>query len=1443
MAEPTKRKHEPPQIVTFDEQLWPVNVALLVMGGFVAGCIIALSEFDNPTWYNNGWVRLSTLVATLVFALVVASRLNNKLIRRGIQLAAILSLLVHMVLMVGLVNVGKEYLAEIIREADEVPTELEQQEERVTIPDYYFEEVGESEKKVQQEFERPVQTRLPEQNAPTPVEREVTTAEDHPVENKTPIEPPDGAPEVQPLPAQQRRVEQAAPKRANTQGKLSRNLAKPSPRPQPTEIADTPDEPSTPSEDEPNILQLNTRSTASRQRSSSAPAANSRVNSPSETMRIPERTTARATRRELPDPSPLPASSTPMLTRRLNQPSAVPTAGAADVQDLAESNSTSTTTGSSTTSVSRQSSRPTASVAMMPSSEPRAARAPTVGPFSASRVDNAPASDQPQVGARPSAAPARSLASANFGAMQATEGPGSGGSPGSSQVPGMGGSQSPGFGGGSPGSGGGTVGSGTGGVRVARSQSSSGMSGGAPASLPGGGLGTSGLPGGGLPGAPLQRAEAAGVPSLNPTATAAGRPSRAVTAARVEGSPSAIDSPGTSPSQGDTASSIATRAGPTSGSAGGLTLSRGSSGVSGGGQSMNFGTGATDMSPSPGQFASVSATRAQATQTGGPSTRGSTGPSSNSPLARGIATANVASATLQASSDVAAPDSVGAGTVGEVSASSGAGIARSSGGSAARGPVNASAGSGDLDIGPTSIVGRTGPSRVSAGGGGPTLRSGTVGPGRGLGVRGGGALATLNAPGTADVPEAPPGDGGGAPTATGNNTPGSAAVARTPGGGANAPAGGPGAGGGGLSVGGSGPGGGSGGTGVGGLGGPGVGGMAGGGGSTTAAGGLATRAGGSGPGGDGPSLAGGGSRGPSRSVGRAGANMAPIADDVAQLPTGPDTAGEPTGEVAAAATPGGVKAVRGAAGLPGPVVTANVGAAAGPMAVNAPTVGAPGVGLSERKSEEAGEPSATVGSIAASGRLRRTTVAGLPGGTPDMIADPVLDGTPGDGTAGGTADGSPDGSPFGKGGGGGLARRSGGGGTPVQVASAAGPGGLGAELAPEVGSLSRRASSDGQVVHAGTARVANRKIAGGPIAVDGTIKDLVVGVPRYGGKQKRKSGGPGLPLEPTEIAVQSGLDFLARHQAEDGTWTFNNYAAGRPGYENEKSQYNSETAATGLAILAFYGAGFDHREGQYRATVRGGIDSLVRNQRADGDLYVPIDAETTKVAAQYSHAIAAMALCQAYAVTGDEVLRGPAQKALDLIVAAQESGSSRLSTQFGTDASLCGWQFLALQSGEMAGLSVPPAVFTSLKRQVDSTMAPTNNRRAALTSQAVSLLMRLHVGEDRSSPEMVKAADALLAGAPTIGTASQPGRDASYWYFGTQAMFMMGGQHWDGWRENLHPLLVDRQMQNGPFAGSWDPAGSVPDRWGTQAGRIFVSGVDVLTLEVHHHNLPLYEKK
>ena len=47
------RKYKPATRAIFDDYQWPVNMALIVLGGFLVGSILAYQRFDDPRWYAS----------------------------------------------------------------------------------------------------------------------------------------------------------------------------------------------------------------------------------------------------------------------------------------------------------------------------------------------------------------------------------------------------------------------------------------------------------------------------------------------------------------------------------------------------------------------------------------------------------------------------------------------------------------------------------------------------------------------------------------------------------------------------------------------------------------------------------------------------------------------------------------------------------------------------------------------------------------------------------------------------------------------------------------------------------------------------------------------------------------------------------------------------------------------------------------------------------------------------------------------------------------------------------------------------------------------------------------------------------------------------------------------------------------------------------------------
>lgn len=326
----------------------------------------------------------------------------------------------------------------------------------------------------------------------------------------------------------------------------------------------------------------------------------------------------------------------------------------------------------------------------------------------------------------------------------------------------------------------------------------------------------------------------------------------------------------------------------------------------------------------------------------------------------------------------------------------------------------------------------------------------------------------------------------------------------------------------------------------------------------------------------------------------------------------------------------------------------------------------------------------------------------------------------------------------------------------------------------------------------------------------------------------------------SEDAVERGLVWLARQQHPDGHWSIDDF----PGEKSPDAgigSFHSDSAATGLALLAYLGAGYTHQSGTYQETVKRGMTWLLKGQKPDGDLFV----DESEFVWFYSHGIASIALCEAYGLTRDVALRDPAQNALNFIVASQhpEFGGWRYRPRFESDTSVSGWQLMALKSGEMSGLNVPKEAYARVGKWLDSVQSATAagqfsyhpSREASLAMTAEGLLMRQYLGAKRDDAQLIAGANHLRTRLPDFGQ-----RDSYYWYYATQVMFHMQGEYWSDWNTSLRDTLVGTQSKDGPHSGSWDPTSPSPEKWSTAGGRHYLTCLNLLMLEVYYRHLPLY---
>jgi hypothetical protein len=377
----------------------------------------------------------------------------------------------------------------------------------------------------------------------------------------------------------------------------------------------------------------------------------------------------------------------------------------------------------------------------------------------------------------------------------------------------------------------------------------------------------------------------------------------------------------------------------------------------------------------------------------------------------------------------------------------------------------------------------------------------------------------------------------------------------------------------------------------------------------------------------------------------------------------------------------------------------------------------------------------------------------------------------------------------------------------------------------------------------------------------------------FGGRGGDEDLGNGTPAgrEKFDDAVEDALRWLAAHQSPNGGWAaaeFDRWCDGRPISDQArrpdglgKAMY--DPGVTGLALCAFLGAGYTNRgKHPFAKVVSRGLRYLKNIQDPEG-CFGPRSTQQYI----YNHATAALAMVEAYGMTGSPIFKGSAQRSLDFIALARNPYFAwRYGIKPGdNDTSVSGWMMMALKSAEIvnkdaikrgkpAPLTLDESAFDGLRAWLDKVTDPDYGRMGYTTRgsgparpqdlvdrfpgeksesmTAAGMLARVFMGENRNSAIIKKGAE-LCAKLPPRWDASDGSIDMYYWYYATLAMFQVGGRYWDVWKRGMEKAMVETQRKDTDhcqYKGSWDPIGP----WGPDGGRVYSTAILALCLEVFY---------
>ncbi|HYF48217.1 MAG TPA: hypothetical protein VEJ63_02355 [Planctomycetota bacterium] len=345
----------------------------------------------------------------------------------------------------------------------------------------------------------------------------------------------------------------------------------------------------------------------------------------------------------------------------------------------------------------------------------------------------------------------------------------------------------------------------------------------------------------------------------------------------------------------------------------------------------------------------------------------------------------------------------------------------------------------------------------------------------------------------------------------------------------------------------------------------------------------------------------------------------------------------------------------------------------------------------------------------------------------------------------------------------------------------------------------------------------------------------------------------------TEGAVDRGLEWLARNQEADGHWDACKHGAKAGPWTT--CQETLDVSCTGLALLAFLGAGHTEKIGKYKENVAKGLKWLKARQNPDTGGYAQYN---------YAHAIATMAMAEAAGMARVRETIESAQKAIDLTTGAKKKWDTserggwkyhptQMGGMAGCDMSNSGWAFMAIKSAKVAGLRVPTesiegcmAYMTACQNDKGKGAYPEHKysygvekiykKDAEAYRGYIAILGRLFFGTPPNEVEegvkfvIERFGGEKNGGLPHSGlVADGAWKDGAnvnmyYTYYMTLICFQVGGEVWQKWNERLKTALPKTQIIGGANDGSWDPRGTYHEDW----GRVGQTALSILSMEVYY---------
>jgi prenyltransferase beta subunit len=304
--------------------------------------------------------------------------------------------------------------------------------------------------------------------------------------------------------------------------------------------------------------------------------------------------------------------------------------------------------------------------------------------------------------------------------------------------------------------------------------------------------------------------------------------------------------------------------------------------------------------------------------------------------------------------------------------------------------------------------------------------------------------------------------------------------------------------------------------------------------------------------------------------------------------------------------------------------------------------------------------------------------------------------------------------------------------------------------------------------------------------------------------------------EPTKKATARALEWLARQQNSDGSFS--------------DGGYTHNTAITGFAMLAFMAQGHLPNQGLYGPEVSKAAKFLMASARPEDGYLVG-----SRGGNMYCHGMATLALSELWGQTGDDEMKPVLKKAVNLIIGSQnyQGGWRYEPTPTGADISVTIMQVMALRSAKNNGLHVPDTTMKKALAYIKSCYRASSGGFTYQPSSGAPGFARtaagccvLFLSGEYTAKELPQAVEYLKKGfnSPTHFYYGQ--------YYAAHAMYQVGGQDWEDWYQKLNRFFLTQQNDD----GSWTQTQY------REVGPVYQTAIAVIALSAPAHYLPIFQR-